>query len=79
MNLENVLKVCLKLKERGFNFHTIRQGGGLKGKNNHLGYGTCRLNYVLHAPNTPYIACFREQPNGEYITEILTTKETSNA
>ena len=78
MKLKNVLKVCLKLKERGFNFHTIRQGGGLKGKNNHLGYGTCRLNYVLHAPNMPYIACFYEQPNGEYITKILALKESSH-
>jgi hypothetical protein len=71
MKLEKVLKVCLKLKEKGFNFHTTLQGGKPKSKHNHYGYGKIRLNYVLHHPNAPYLAVFREQENGEYITEIL--------
>jgi hypothetical protein len=75
MKFKNVLRVCLKLKERGFNFHTTEQWGKEKSKNNHIGYGSNRVNYVLHHPKTPYIACFFEQPNGNYITKLLATKE----
>jgi len=71
MKLEKVIKVCLKLKERGFNFSSTKQWGNLKSKHNHYGYGNVRLNYVLHHPNAPYIAVFCEQPSGEYITELL--------
>jgi hypothetical protein len=71
MKLKKVLKVCLKLKERGFNFTNATQGGRPKSKHNHYGYGHVRLNYVLHHPNTPFLAVFREQANGEYTTELL--------
>ena len=75
MKFQNFLRVCLKLKERGFNFHSTRQWGSGKSKNNRVGYGNSRVNYVLHHPKTPYLACFFEQPNGEYITKILTKKK----
>ena len=75
MKFQNVLKVCLKLKERGFNFHSTEQWGNGKSKNNHIGYGSNRVNYVLHHPKRAFVACFFEQANGEYITKILTTKD----
>ena len=71
MKLEKVQKVCLRLKEKGFNFGTVKQWKSLRSKHDHLGYGKVRVNYVLYNPNNRTIAVFREQANGEYITELL--------
>jgi hypothetical protein len=71
MKLEKVTKVCLKLKEKGFNFHTTPQHKNPKSKHNHYAYGNVRLNYVLHHPNGSYVSVFREQANGEYITDLF--------